>query len=182
MRSPFQAGPETCNARTSGENDTVVIGEPVRGRGTLDPLWPGEDDAVKRVMVALVLAIFGSTPAFAQDRIGEYCSGTETIVVGASVPRVVPYSLTFSADLTTGYYCYAQCKAEQSFAISDASSDPIKLADVHHGNQIRLITFSRKSGRLSDDQVFEVLETVKRSARATCRAAAFHEPTPSPRR
>ena len=131
-----------------------------------------------RAAAALALATLVSTSAWGQDRIGESCSGTETVEVGASAPKVVPYFLAFSANLLTGYYCYAQCRPEQTYAINDRLSDPIKLADVHRGNQTRLITFSRKAGTLTDDQVLQLFGTVRRSARATCRAAAFHEPTP----
>lgn len=140
----------------------------------------GEDRAVTRLVAGLVIAVLLSTSAFGQDRISETCSGTETIEAGTSAPTTVPYSLTFSMDLKSGYYCYAECKPEQTYAIRDWLSDPIKLADVHAGNQTRLTTFSRKSRLLADDQVVQVLGTVKRSARATCQPSAFHEPTPLP--
>ena len=133
-----------------------------------------------RLAAGLALVFLASTPVFGQDRIGATCSGTETIDPGTGIPKVVPYSLTLSINLKTGYYCYAECRPEQTYAISNRSSDPIKLADVHGGSQTRLTTFSRKSRLLTDDQVIQVLGTVKRSAKATCQPSAFHEPTSPP--
>lgn len=161
-------------------DDEVVINGYSGDVGKTRHQCRGEDNAMTRLVAGLVLAVLLSTPAFGQDRIGETCSGTETIEAGTSAPKTVPYSLTFSMDLKSGYYCYAECKPEQTYAISDRLSDPIKLADVHAGSQARLTTFSRKSRLLADDQVIQVLGTMKRSARATCQPSAFHEPTPLP--
>jgi hypothetical protein len=132
---------------------------------------------MRYAICALSLAVLGSTSAYGQDQFGERCSGTETIQVGAGVPKVVPYALTFSADLATGYYCYAECKPEQTYAIRDRASDPIKLADVR-GNQSRLMTFDRKTSILTDHQNIRLLGFTERRANATCRPAAFHKPTP----
>ena len=85
---------------------------------------------MRYAVCAFALATLGSTSAYGQDQFGERCSGTETIQVGAGAPKVVPYSITFSADLATVYYCYAQCKPEHVYAITDRASNPIKLADV----------------------------------------------------
>lgn len=127
---------------------------------------------------AFALAMLGSHPAYGQDEIGETCTGTETVQIGANAPKVVPYTLTFSADLAAGYYCYAECRPGQTDAITDSHSDPIKLADLNAGSQIRLITFDRKTSVLTDYQVFTVLATVRRNARAACQPAPFHKPTP----
>ena len=125
----------------------------------------------------LALAAFGSSTAYAQDRIGEICSGKETIQIGASPPKVAPYSLTFSADLVTGYYCYAECKPTQTYRIKDRTSDPIKLADLHDKGQTRVITFDRRQETLTDYQNMQVFGAFIRNAKATCRAATFREPT-----
>ncbi|MES3154855.1 hypothetical protein [Sphingomonas faeni] len=135
---------------------------------------------MRHAVCAFALAILGSTSAQGQARIGERCSGTETIRVGDAAPQIVPYALTFSADLATGYYCYAACRAEQTYAISDRASDPIRLADIHGGNQTRLMTFDRRTATLVDHQVIRLLGSTTRSATATCRAAPFHAPVPLP--
>lgn len=135
---------------------------------------------MKHALCAFVLATMGSTSAYGQDHIAERCSGTETIQVGAEAPRTAPYTLTFSADLAAGYYCYAECKPEQTYRIKDRASDPIKLADTSSGLQIRQITFDRKTAVLTDRQVLTVLGTVKRDAKAACRPAFFRKPTPLP--
>lgn len=128
---------------------------------------------------AFALAILRSTSACGQDQFGERCSGTETIEVDSKTPKVVPYTLTFSADLTAGYYCYADCKPEQTYAIRDHASDLIKLAEIG-GDQPRLMTFNRKTAILTDHQIIRSLGTIERTAKATCRASAFHKPTPLP--
>ena len=134
---------------------------------------------MRYAICAFALATLGSTSAYGQDQFGERCSGTETIQVGAGAPKIVPYALKFSADLAAGYYCYAQCKSDQTYAISDRASNPIKLADVR-GSQSRLMTFDRRTAILTDHQNIRLLKNTKRSAKATCRAAAFHKPTPLP--
>lgn len=134
---------------------------------------------MRYAICAFALAILGSTSAYGQDRFGERCRGTETIRVGTGMPKVVPYALTFSVDLASGYYCYAQCKPEQTYAIGDRVSDPIKLADFR-GSQSRLMTFDRKTAILTDHQNIRILGNMERSAKATCRPAAFHSPTPPP--
>ncbi|MEG8057459.1 MULTISPECIES: hypothetical protein [Sphingomonas] len=133
---------------------------------------------MRHAIGAITLAILGSTAAFGQARIGERCNGTETIRAGGNAPRVVPYTLTFSADLAAGYYCYAACGPEQTYAISDRASDPIKLADVRESSQTRLMTFDRRTAMLVDHQVIRLLGSVTRSATARCRAAPFHAPVP----
>lgn len=129
---------------------------------------------------ALALLALGSTSAAGQDQFGESCSGTETIQVGANAPKVVPYALKFSADLAAGYYCYAECKPQQTYAIKDQMSDPIRLADVRGGNQSRLLTFDRRTAALTDHQTIRLLGITTRDARATCRSAAFRKPAPLP--
>lgn len=135
---------------------------------------------MRHAICAFSIAILGSTSAYGQDQFGERCNGTETIQVGAGVSEVIPYALTFSADLATGYYCYAECKPEQTYAIRDSISDPIKLVEVR-GSQSRLMAFDRKTAILTDHQTIGLLGNVERNAKATCRAAAFHKPTPLPR-
>lgn len=134
---------------------------------------------MRHAIGAVALAMLGTTAAFGQAQIGERCSGVETIQVGGTAPRVVRYTLTFSADLAAGYYCYAVCRPEQTYAISDRASDPIKLTDVRNGNQTRLMTFDRRTAILVDHQVIRLLGTTTRNATATCRAAPFHAPVPS---
>jgi hypothetical protein len=135
---------------------------------------------MKYAFGAFAIVIIGSTSAYGQDHIGESCSGKATIQVGTNAQRVVPYTLRFSADLASGYYCYAECKPEQTYPIKDRTSDPIKLADLNAGSQIRKMTFYLKTGVLTDYQIYTVLATIKRNARATCRPAVFHQPTPLP--
>lgn len=135
---------------------------------------------MKYAVVAFAIVIIGSTSAYGQDHIGEICSGKETIQVGTNAQRILPYTLSFSADLGSGYYCYAECKPEQTYPIKDRTSDPIKLADLNAGSQIRRTTFDLKTGVLIDYQIYTVLDTIKRNSRATCRPAAFHQPTPLP--
>ncbi|MEN3749636.1 hypothetical protein TPR58_20855 [Sphingomonas sp. HF-S3] len=132
---------------------------------------------MKPALVVAALALAGSTPALAADRIGERCTGTETLQVGAKPPTHVPYTLSFSADLAAGTYCYDRCGADQSYRISEARSNPVKLANLHRGGQERLLTFDRRTAALSDDQRFESgLGRVVRKAQATCVPAAFHQP------
>jgi hypothetical protein len=129
---------------------------------------------------ALALLTLGSTSASGQDQFGESCSGTETIQVGANAPQVVPYALIFSADLAAGYYCYAECKPQQTYAIKDRMSDPIKLADMRGNYQDRLLTFDRRTAVLTDHQTIRLLGITTRDAKANCRSTAFHKPTPLP--
>ena len=135
---------------------------------------------MRYAVVAFAIAIVGSTSAYAQHHIGEICSGKETIQVGTNAKRIFTYKLNFSADLASGYYCYADCKPEQTFPIKDRTSDPIKLTDLSAGTQTRKMTFNQKTGILTDYQTYTVLATTKRSVRAACRPAAFHQPTPLP--
>jgi hypothetical protein len=128
---------------------------------------------------ALVLA--GSTPALAADRIAERCTGTELLQVGTKPPTRVPYTLSFSADLAAGTYCYDRCGADQRYRISDARSNPVKLSSIHRDGQDRLLTFDRRTAMLSDDQRFESgLGRIVRKARATCVPAAYHQPALRP--
>jgi hypothetical protein len=126
-----------------------------------------------------VLVLIGSTAAYGADKIGESCTGIETLQIDAQAPKIVPYFLVFSADLAAGSYCYDKCGPDQTYAISSRSSDPIKLTDMDSGGQKRLITFDRRSAKLADYQVINVPPAkVVRNAKATCVAAAFHEPAP----
>lgn len=132
---------------------------------------------MKLAILVSALALAGPTTSLAADRIGEACSGTETVQVGTQAPTTVPYALTFSADLSAKSYCYDKCGPDQSYAIGDSGSDPVKLADMDHGGQTRLITFDRRTGVLSDYQSFDAgLGRIVRKASARCRSATFHEP------
>jgi hypothetical protein len=138
-------------------------------------------------ILAFALMSTGSTAAVATNKIGETCNGTETVQIGTQAPKVVPYSLTFSADLTAKSYCYDRCGPDQTYPISDSTSNPIKLADLNAddgqvGGQKRRIRFDRRSGTLTDSQSMNLgaLGKVVRHATARCRASAFTQPAPIP--
>jgi hypothetical protein len=135
------------------------------------------------MIMLLVGALFVSLPATGSrsgDRISEICSGTEIVQVGSQPARTVPYSLDFSADLTSGRYCYDRCGPDQSYPISDTRSSLIVLASLDHGGQVRHLTYDRRAQSLSDDQRFDapLVGTIIRKAVATCKAAPFHVPAP----
>jgi hypothetical protein len=134
---------------------------------------------MKLAFLAIALASVGS--AGAPDRLGEKCTGTETVQIGSQPPKTLAYSLNFSADLKSNLYCYDKFGRDQTYAIADADSNTIKLADLDHGGQIRYLTFDRSSSMLTDYQVFDAgLAMVMRSASAMCRATTFHEPWAPP--
>lgn len=136
---------------------------------------------MKLAIFASTLALIGSTSAYRIDKIGESCSGTETLQIGTQAPLTVPFALTFSADLSAKSYCYDRCGPDQTFAISDNTSDPIKLADLDHAGQTRAMTFDRRSGMLTDYENFDGgLGRVVRKALARCRAVAFRQPAALP--
>jgi hypothetical protein len=128
----------------------------------------------------LVLSLAATvTPALAQPKIAEICTGSETIQIGSQSPTTAPYSLTFSADLDARSYCYGPCGREQSYPISDAESKPIKLTDFRRGDQIRLLTFDLQTSKVADYQVFNAgLAMITRRASGVCVASAFHPPFP----
>ncbi|HWU74740.1 MAG TPA: hypothetical protein VN137_14750 [Sphingomonas sp.] len=132
---------------------------------------------MKLVVLAVALVSLGSTSALAADQVGERCTGTETVQVGTQPPRTIAYSLNFSVDLASKSYCYDKCLPEQTYAISDATSNPLKLADLDRGGQTRRLTFDRNKSVLTDYQVIAGgLVKVVRNASATCQAAKFHRP------
>lgn len=131
---------------------------------------------MRYAVCAFALAALGSTSASAQDQFAESCTGTETVQFDTNAPMVVPYTITFSADLAAGYYCYAECSPQQTYPIKDRASYPIKLADTQTPEQDRLITFDRKTATLTDYQIIRVVGTTIRNAKATCLTAAFHKP------
>lgn len=136
-----------------------------------------QGNPMKLVALAVALVSIGSTSAFAADKVGERCAGTETVQVGTQPPRTLAYSLDFSADLASKSYCYDKCRREQTYAISDATSNPIKLADLDHSGQTRRLTFDRNRSVLTDYQVITAGSIkVVRNASATCQAAKFHQP------
>lgn len=132
---------------------------------------------MKLTIFVSALALTGSTSAFAADKLGESCAGTETVQVGSQAAKTTPYTIAFSADLEANSYCYDKCGSDQTYAISESSSDVIQLANLHRGGQERVLTFDRRTATLSDFQSFDAgLGRVIRRASAQCRAAAYHEP------
>ncbi|MBN8849312.1 MULTISPECIES: hypothetical protein [unclassified Sphingomonas] len=131
---------------------------------------------MKAAFVALALMWPASAYASSPDKFGEICVGTETISSEKQPEKMVPYSMTFSIDLASGHYCYAECKAWQTHKISDATSNPIKLADVRGAPTERLLTFDRRTGKLTDHQVVTLFGKVEGFTTATCQAAPFHAP------
>lgn len=132
---------------------------------------------MKLIAMALALVSIGPTSVFAADRVAERCTGTETVQVGTQPPQTLAYSLNFSADLVRKSYCYDKCRREQTYAISDATSNPMKLADLDRGGQTRRLTFDRDASALIDYQVIAAGPVkVVRNASAKCRTAKFHQP------
>lgn len=138
---------------------------------------------MKIAFLACAFALTVPASAMAADQFGETCSGTETIQAGSQPPKTEPYSLTFSADLKAKSYCYDRCGPDQTFIISDSSSNTIKLADLNAdngqvGSQKRSIIFDRQSGKLTDFQLMNLgaLGKVIRHATAQCHPSVFHEP------
>jgi hypothetical protein len=128
------------------------------------------------MLLVLATSIAGAAPG-ADDKIGESCSGVETLRLGEQVKTDVPYALVFSADLSTRTYCYDRCGPDQTYAIAQISTNSLDLADVDRGGQVRHLVFDRRSGVLTDDQTFDSgLGRVVRHATATCRSSAFREP------
>jgi hypothetical protein len=120
-----------------------------------------------------------ATPALAASTFGEVCSGSEVLQVGSQPARTVPYHLEFSADLQTRSYCYGACGKNESYPISDPTSKPIVLTNIHVGSTVRYLTFDPQTSRVEDYQSIDAgLVVVKRQASASCTAAAFHEPAP----
>lgn len=132
---------------------------------------------MKLIIFVSALALAGSTSASAADKLGESCTGTETVQVGSQAAKTTPYIIAFSVDLEAKSYCYDKCGSDQTYAVSDSSSNPIQLANLHDGGQERVLTFDRRTATLSDFQSFDPgLGRVVRRASAQCRTAAFHEP------
>lgn len=129
-------------------------------------------------LIVLVFALAaGSAPAFASDNVSESCTGTETVQVGAQQPTTLPYSLYFSADLASKSYCYDKCTQAETYQISDARSNPIKLAELNAGVQTRRLIYDRNTSVLTDYQIITTGPiTTVRNASATCKAAKFQEP------
>ncbi|MHA6721095.1 hypothetical protein ACX40Y_16810 [Sphingomonas sp. RS6] len=142
-----------------------------------------EAGSVNDAMIALALA-FAAPPAdAAADRIGETCTGTETVRVGNRRAQLVPYTLDFSADLKAQSWCYGGCGPHQTFAIARSDDSAVQLADVNAasiepGDQRRSIRFDRRSNTLTDDQSMDLgrMGSIIRHATARCRASAFHAP------
>jgi hypothetical protein len=127
--------------------------------------------------VIVPLALLATALGASSQQIGEICTGTETVQIGARPAKTVPYALTFSADLKSGVYCYDRCGKDQSYTIADPAARPIKLADIDRSGTVRRLIFDPASGRVSDYQLFDAgLGPVRREAVGTCKAAAFHQP------
>jgi len=136
-----------------------------------------------KVLVCCALAALipvTAQSAQAADRFGETCTGSEVVKVGPGRARTMPYELTLSVDLKAGRYCYGACGPDQTFAIADTTSDPIRLADLETGGQKRLILFAPDSGKLTDRQSYSIgpLGAVERTATAECRAATYRAVPP----
>jgi len=132
---------------------------------------------MKLIASAFVLVSVGSAPVLAADKVSESCAGTETVQVGAQPPKTLPYLLNFSADLSSRLYCYDKCVREQTYKISDAGSNPIKLADVDGAGQTRRLVYNRSTSVLTDYQIIATGPMrIVRNASATCKAAKFQEP------
>lgn len=132
---------------------------------------------MKLIALALALVSIGPTSVFAADQVAERCTGTESVQIGMQPPRTLAYSLNFSADLARKSYCYDKCRRAQTYAISDATSNPLKLADLDRGGQSRRLMFDRDTSVLTDYQIIAAGPVkVVRNASAKCRAAKFHQP------
>ncbi|EIZ78873.1 hypothetical protein WSK_2416 [Novosphingobium sp. Rr 2-17] len=137
---------------------------------------------MRLAILPCAIALLASTVAYADDDIGETCDGPGTLQVGNQAPRDLPYTLTFSADLTTGSYCYDKCGPDQTHAIADSTSPLIKLADFHSAKIVRLTTFDRRTSVLTDYYTLDlgrIGKTVRRAS-VTCRPAPFQAPAPLP--
>lgn len=132
---------------------------------------------MKLIALALALVSIGPTSVFAADRVAERCTGTETVQIGTQLPRTLAYSLDFSADLVRKSYCYDKCRREETYPISDATSNTLKLADLDRGGQRRRLMFDRDTSVLTDYQIITAGPVkVVRNASAKCRSAKFHQP------
>ena len=137
---------------------------------------------MKLIVLAFTLVSIGSTPAFASDKVSESCTGSETVQVGGQAPKTLPYSITFSADLSTKSYCYDKCGPGQTYPISDVTSEPIKLADLDAGGQTRRLIYDRNRSVLTDYQIIALGPIrVVRNASARCKAAKFQQPWTDPK-
>ncbi len=125
----------------------------------------------------LCLLLTAAAPA-PETHIGLTCSGPETLRSGQAAPTQARYELTLSIDLDRKLYCYGPCGHAQSFAIADAASTPLKLADVDTPTQSRHLLLDRASMTLSDDQRISLgaLPAVERHAHIPCQPAPFHAP------
>lgn len=131
----------------------------------------------QRMRLPALMLLAAAAPAASTDRISESCTGSETVQTGGGKASTLPYSLVFSADLARKLYCYGACGRDQSFAIADAGSDPIQLARLDAAGQVRHISYWRRIGRLTDDQVIGVGPIrVVRHATARCRPAPYLQP------
>jgi len=128
--------------------------------------------------LVLVLMVF-ATPVLAAPTFGEVCSGSEELQIGSQPARTVPYHLEFSADLQARSYCYGACGKNESYPISDPTSKPIVLTNIHAGSTVRYLTFDPETSMVRDYQSIGAgFVVVKRQASGSCTTAAFHEPAP----
>lgn len=133
------------------------------------------------ISLALIALLAIANAPVPSERIAEACAGTETVQIGAQPAKTLPYTLTFSADLKRGSYCYDACGKDQTYPIADAKAQPIKLADLDRGGQVRHLTFDPATATLNDFQTFDVgLGKVTRQALGVCKPATFHAPWSPP--
>jgi hypothetical protein len=134
----------------------------------------------------IVLAAMTSAvqPMRATTKFGEACKGTEAVQVGTQPARLFPYKLTFYADLKKRSYCYGACGKEQTYAIRDTTTKPIKLSEFNRPGQVRLLTFDTATSSVLDLQVVDTglpgLPKVTRRATGVCKPAIFQEPWAPP--
>jgi hypothetical protein len=132
-------------------------------------------------LVLLAAVASAGQPTTAKARFGEACTGTEVIQWGSQPPKTVPYRLTFYVDLARRSYCYAACEADQTYAISDQTSKPIKLSDFDLPKQVRHLTFDPATSSVNDFQVIDAgVVKVTRRASGACSPATLHEPLGPP--
>ena len=123
----------------------------------------------------LVLMLAAAAPP---TQLARRCTGSETVQVGDQKPRKVPYALTFSVDLAARRYCYGVCGPEQTFPMpARQPSGRIVLAAFDIPAQARNLVFDPRSETLTDDLRIDFgLGSIVHRARATCKAAVFHQP------
>lgn len=128
----------------------------------------------------LTFVLVGATAtalAGGSQRFGETCTGSETVQAAGQPPVRAAYAIALSVDLANKLYCYEACGKDQTYEVAEADASPIRLADVDTGQQVRRLSYDRRTSRLSDDQRITLGPiSIVRHARATCRPAPFRPP------